>query len=302
LAAKLAQAIYDDVATPLFRARDRAAQVFRGLRITPTMTVDAMTGGLSFSFSAAAPAADIDATLERLFELPAELAGERKRHVAIVFDEFQEVTTLDPQLPRLMRAVFQTQPEVAHVYLGSKRALMERLFNDVNEPFWRSARQLELGPIPRAEFARFIESRFAVSGGSIDADAVQAILDTTGGHPYGTQELCYAVWEVVAGGAADTAAVDIALTRVLQSENAHFSLIWERAPRVQRLVLEALARDPSGSVTSTEYRNRHGLPTGSSVQRALDTLVDDELVTRVRRGDYRIAEPFLAQWIRANAV
>src|ERR671935_2781517 len=31
LAAKLAQAVYEQIATPLYRARDRAAQIFRGL-------------------------------------------------------------------------------------------------------------------------------------------------------------------------------------------------------------------------------------------------------------------------------
>src|SRR5947207_5985162 len=66
-------------------------------------------------------------------ELPAELAAERKRRVALVFDEFQQVIGLDPSLPALMRAVFQAQPDVAHVYLGSKRSLMQELFNRSEE-------------------------------------------------------------------------------------------------------------------------------------------------------------------------
>ena len=35
LAAKLAQALYEQVATPLDRVRERAAEIFRGLRIRP---------------------------------------------------------------------------------------------------------------------------------------------------------------------------------------------------------------------------------------------------------------------------
>ena len=38
LAEKLAKAIHESIATPLFRARERALSVFRGLRITPTVT------------------------------------------------------------------------------------------------------------------------------------------------------------------------------------------------------------------------------------------------------------------------
>jgi predicted Zn-dependent protease len=89
---------------------------------------------------------------------------------------------------------------------------------------------------------------------------------------------------------------------VLRSENAHFSLVWDQASRVQRLVLEALAREPAESITASEYRARYGLPTSSSVQTALEALVGDEVVAKIRRGQYRIAEPFLAEWILANAV
>src|SRR3954469_6578748 len=51
LAAKLAKAIHDEIASPLFKARDRL-QVFAGLRITPTVTVDPVDGSLGFSFTA----------------------------------------------------------------------------------------------------------------------------------------------------------------------------------------------------------------------------------------------------------
>lgn len=298
LAAKLAQAIYEDIATPLFRARERAAQVFRSLRITPVMTVDPTDGSLGFSFRAGHATEDVDATLEKLFQLPAELAAERRRRVCVVLDEFQEILDLDPNLPSLMRAVFQAQPEVAHVYLGSKRSMMERLFNDANEPFWRSAKQMELGVIRPAAFAPFIRERFESTRRRIDTETVDGVLAITHGHPYATQELCYALWEVTGPrGKAGPAQLAAALDRVLRSENAHFTLIWEQASRVQRVTLQALAAEPLVSATSEEFRRRHGLPGGSSVQRALDALIEDELVLREGPGAYRIAEPFLAEWI-----
>lgn len=303
LAALLSRAIYDDIASPIFRARERAAEIFRGLRIRPLITVDPGDGSIGFSFAAGHAREDVDATLERLFELPAELAAERDRRVALVFDEFQSVVELDPALPALMRAVFQTQPDVSHVYLGSKRSMMRRLFNDRNEPFWRSARQMELGLIPAAAFAPFIRERFASSGKAVDDAAIAAVLAVTDGHPYATQELCYALWEETTPG--DTAAaptVESALTRVLRSEHSHFTRVWETTSLTQRLVLQALAVEPADEITSMAYRARHGLPAASSVQKAFQALSNDELVVRLGPGKYRIAEPFLAQWIRANAV
>jgi uncharacterized protein len=298
LAGKLAQAVYEQVATPLYRARERATNIFRSLRIVPVMTVDPNDGSLGFSFSAGRTSQDVDATLEKLLQLPAELSAERGRRVALVFDEFQEILELDPNLPGLMRAVFQSQSDVAHVYLGSKRSMMERLFNDANEPFWRSAKHVELGVIAPAAFAPFIRERFEATGRSIDPAVVETVLETTRGHPYATQELCYALWEETAdGGTARHAELEAALVRVLHSENAHFTLIWDHASRVQRATLQALAKEPLASITGDEFRKRHGLPGSSSVQRALDALVEDELVVKERPGDYRIAEPFLTEWI-----
>ena len=298
LAAKLAQAIYEDIATPLLRARERAAQVFRGLRIVPVMTVDPTDGSLGFSFRAGHAKHDVDATLEKLFQLPAELSSERGRRCCVVFDEFQEILELDPHLPALMRAVFQSQPDVAHVYLGSKRAMMERLFNDENEPFWRSAKHMELGVIAPDEFAPFIDERFESTGRRIDPETCVAVLEVTHGHPYATQELCYALWEETPSrGKAGQRELDAALEHVLRSENAHFTLIWDQASRVQRATLQALAAEPLVSATGEEFRRRHGLPGGSSVQRAVDALVEEEIVRKEGRGAYRIAEPFLAEWI-----
>jgi len=294
-AEKLARTIHDDVASPLLRAKERL-RVFGDLKITPTITVDPQTGAPAFSFDIGQRREDFDATIERLLELPGELAAERKRAVLLVLDEFQEVVEIDPRLPKLMRAVFQRQPEVAHVYLGSKRHMMQRIFNDENEPFWRSAKQVELGVIEREPFGAYIKRQFERTDRYIAADAVDAILDSTGGHPYATQELCYFAWqETEVDERAEAEHVETALTKVLRSEHAHFSLLWERASSVQRLLLSELAREPGRPLTG-DYRRRHNLPAPSTVQRAVEALERDELVAR-DRGRVRIVEPFLAAWL-----
>jgi uncharacterized protein len=298
LAEKLARAIHEDIASRLFRAKERL-RIFQGLRVRPTVTVDPEDGSLSFSFDSAPRVEDIRATLERLLELPGQLAGERRRQVVLIFDEFQEVVEIDPSLPRLMRSVFQEQPEVAHLYLGSKRHMMERIFNDENEPFWRSAKQMELGLIERGPFSEYIKRQFARSRRRISAAATEAVLAATHGHPYATQELCYFLWQSTpAGAAASERDVAEAISAVLNSEHAHFSLVWESASAHQRLLLRALAAEP-GRPLAADYRRRHALPGASSVQRALGALEGAELIGR-SAGEAWIVEPFLAQWLRLN--
>src|SRR5262249_39457139 len=171
-------------------------------------------------------------------ELPARLAAERKRRVAIVLDEFQEIVDLDPHYPKLLRAVFQTQPDVSHVYLGSKRHLLDRIFNDENEPFWRSAKQVELGPIDAERFEPWIRTRLEATDRGIDDDALARVLELTDGHPYATQQLLYFLWEELPVGFSGSGAdVERALERVVDAETSYFSLVWDGATRNERLLL-----------------------------------------------------------------
>jgi uncharacterized protein len=301
-AAQLARAIHDDLASVMFKAKE-ALSVFSSLRITTTITFNPTESSYSFSFSTSrATEEDVDGTIERLLELPAQLAAEQRKRVVLYFDEFQEVTEIDAKLPALMRAIFQEQPDVAHVYAGSKRDMMSRLFNDENEPFYRSAKVMEIGPIPTDLFERFIRERFDATDRGIADAAVEGLLDVTNGHPYGTQEFAYALWEEVPMGfTASVADLAAALANVLRSENARFTLLWENLSRAQRSLLQALAVE-AGRVQSTSYRDRHGLPAASTLQRAAAALASAELIGKRQDGAHEIVEPFLAEWVVRYAV
>ena len=157
--------------------------------------------------------------------------------------------------------MFQAQPEVGHVYLGSKRHVLERIFNDKNEPFWRSA-MVEIGPITPAKFAPFLRERFVSTGkAGIDDAAVDQLLGATGGHPYATQELAYAAWGSNARRRLGRAGRGRALgaRQGARAKDNHFAQLWDEAPRSQRLTLLALADDPVSAVYSAIY-HRHHLP------------------------------------------
>jgi hypothetical protein len=303
LASALARSIYRDLTKDVaVKAKQQAKdhlKMFSGLRIAPVITVNPEDSSYSFSFTASHAEADIDATLERLLELPAQLAAEQNKRVVLYFDEFQEITDIDPKLPTLMRAVFQEQTEVAHVYAGSRRDMMQRLFNDRNEPFYKSAKVMEIGAISPDLFKRFVKERFDSTDRGIADVVLDELLSITAGHPYGTQELAYALWEEVPTGfTASATDLQAALGAVLRAENAHFTLLWEKSSRAQRLVLQALALEP-GRVQSAAYRNTFGLPAASTVQRAIEALTRDELVARRPDGAHEIVEPFLREWVVA---
>ncbi len=296
LAARLAREIADILG--ISGKAKEIARVFGSLRIRPIVTVED-DGSFGFSFAAGHSVADVDDTIERLLRMLGETAASRNRPVVLILDEFQEIVEIDPGLTKLMRSVFQEQPEVAHIYLGSKRHLMERIFNDQNEPFWRSAKRIELGPIPADEFKPFVREGFRENDRDITDEAVDRVLEITGGHPYATQQLCYFLWaETPEGGTADYERLERALSRLLVSEHTHFSDLWDRATGNQRILLSALAEEP-GRPQTRDYQTRHGLRGSSTTQKTINALIQQELVTK-HDGFVVISEPFLADWIRVE--
>lgn len=294
----LADAIYTGLVAPLERVWQRAVEIFQKLPVRPKITLNP-DGTPSFEFAGGERSRDVDRTIEELLALPGHIAKSRKRRVALVLDEFQEVVAIDPHLPALMRAVFQLQGEVAHVFLGSKRHLMRRVFTDENEPMYKLAKPLSLREIAAKDFAAFIRDRFAASGQQITEEAIKRVLAISDCHPHDTQELCYFAWSLAAteGAVVTPDLVDRALGRVIEAEDARCTELWGRLSPRQRLILTALAIGGGTAVYSEQYRRQHHLGAASSVQRSLARLIDDDLVESSPQGIYGVPDVFLRAWI-----
>ena len=161
-----------------------------------------------------------------------------------------------------MRAVFQTQPEVGHVYLGSKRHVLERIFNDKNEPFWRSAKQMELGPIAPAKFAPFIRKRF---------DATEKAITPRGARAPARHHRRASVRDAGARLLRCGSSCRPGTTRSRTTSTPRSSRCCApstttsrgsgtRRRAAQRLLMLALAEEPAHAVYSAGYRERHDLP------------------------------------------
>jgi uncharacterized protein len=297
---EVATALYRGVASPLERARARALDLFQMLPVQPRLTLG-KDGSPSLELSPLARAEDLDRTLQQLLELPERLAAERGRRAVVVLDEFQEIVALDAALPAVLRSIVQAQQHVAYVYLGSRQHLMSRVFTDRNEPLYRSARPLPLGPITPTEFTRFIRSRFESTNVWIEDGAIAHILGLTGGHPHDTQELCHFTWALgAATGSVVTAAhVDQALARVVEAEDAHYTTLWESLGRSQRPLVQAIAREPGSGLYSEGFRQRHRLGSAATVQKALKTLLDREVIEGSTTHGYHVPDVFFRAWMRA---
>jgi uncharacterized protein len=180
---QLAAALYAGLTPAVERAVHRAGELFQCLPLRPKITLN-QDGTPSFEFTAAPGTTNIDQTIDGLLELPQQVSSRRKRQAVLVLDEFQEIMTLDPELPARIRASFQFQADVAHVFLGSRQHLLRQVFTKSNSPLYNSAKVVSLGPIPRDAFSRFIAERCASTSMAITDQAIARLLDITDGHPH----------------------------------------------------------------------------------------------------------------------
>jgi hypothetical protein len=97
-----------------------------------------------------------------------------------------------------MRSAFQDSPDVSFVFLGSKRSLMDALFSDRRRPFYNFGRWTTLGRLAYDELGEFVERRFERADGRITPDAVDLLLDLTGGHPHRAQQIAFHAFDIAA--------------------------------------------------------------------------------------------------------
>jgi AAA+ ATPase superfamily predicted ATPase len=301
-ASQLAAALYSGLTPAVERAVHRAGELFQNLPLRPKITLN-QDGTPAFEFTAAPGSTDIDQTIDRLLELPQEVAKRRKHQAVIVLDEFQEIIALDSELPARMRATFQFQPDVAHVYLGSRQHLLRNVFTDSNSPLYNSAKVFPLGPIARDAFSRFIAERFAFTGVVITHEAIAHLLDITDGHPHDTQKLGYFTWALAdsQNAPASVDSVDQAYVTAITTDTARYTEVWDGLTTNQRRLLEAVGQArPAEEVLSEDFRRRHRLAAYATAERALESLVERGLVEREGRSRVFVPDVFLRQWLRTS--
>jgi hypothetical protein len=301
-ASQLAAALYAGLTPALERAVHRAGELFQNLPLRPKISLN-QNATQSFEFTAAPGTTDIDQTIDGLLELPQEIATRRKRQAVIVLDEFQEVVALDPDLPARMRATFQFQADVAHVYLGSRQHLLRKVFTDTNAALNNSAKVFPLGPIARDAFSSFIRERFASTGLAITDDAIAHLLDITAGHPHDTQKLGYFAWSLAesqhAPASVDT--VEQAYATAITTDTARYTEVWDGLTTNQRRLLEAIGQArPTDEVLSEDFRRRYRLGAYATAERALESLVERGFVEREGRSRVVVPDVFLHQWLRTS--
>ncbi len=267
VAARLAKAVYGFThgKPSLWKTALRTLLSFR-----PVLKPDP-SGGISLSVEpATAGRSGIDLLEETIGSL-CQFIEESKRLVQIALDEFQEIVTLKEALriEAVLRTHIQRQ-KASYFFIGSRRRVLLGIFNERQRPFFQSAINYPLGLLPSTDLAKFISWQFRENGKSCTEEMGLRLASSMGCHPY-------------------------------YSEKPVFEAILQGLSPHQRLLLKALALEPSTKILAGGYIQRHGLGSTGGVQHSTKQLEDLDLIER--RGDpeqWQLVDPVLAMWLKAT--
>ncbi|MBX6352579.1 MAG: ATP-binding protein [Thermoflavifilum sp.] len=224
------------------------------------------------------------------------LAARDGRRMVVLLDEFQEIDRLggEPLLKRL-RALFQEQSHTVYLFLGSQTTLMQTIFADRRQAFYRFAAMMVMPPIPENAWRDYVFKRFMENGMRLTETGFRLLYERTGGHPYCMMAVAYnaLVYANLQGLQHVTADVmDFAYEQALSQLQAIYDVQWQELHRFKHAdaVLMALV---NGTRPYTLPLSR------SQVAQGLEYLMRLSVIERGEgRGEYKLVEPMFGEWLK----
>jgi hypothetical protein len=237
--------------------------------------------------------------LERAVRVLDDLADERALRIAVVLDEFQQVTSLAERGAWILRDLLQTTHHLSWLCAGSRTALIRDLTSR-DGPFHRFFEPLNVREIHPDHLATWIESRLEGAGVTPQVGLGGRIIEAVGPRTQDCLQLARAVYTTgSASGTATAADVAAALRQSVLEDSDRFQTTWSDLAPSQQAVLRAVAAGVE-QLYSRGAALEFGLPTAGSINRAVRALVDRGYLTAGETT--RVDDPFFREWILLRAM
>ncbi|MDR3187941.1 MAG: ATP-binding protein [Prevotellaceae bacterium] len=217
----------------------------------------------------------------------------------VAIDELQQLQKYpEANAKALLRTFVQQCPQVRFIFSGSQRHVMSEMFTSAARPFFASASLMYLEAIDRHKYVEFAQKHFRNGGREITAETVGKIYDAFEGITWYIQKILNFLYGETERGECCTAeAVESAIDFIVASSSYAYSENMFLLPDKQSKLLIAIAKEKKVlAPTSSGFVRRHHLASASSVQAALNGLLEKELLTRSDNA-YSVYDKFLEKWL-----
>ena len=273
-------------------------------------TIKSLTGSLGYDPATGTPSFDVklgdihnpELTLQEIFNY----LEKADKPCIFAIDEFQQITNYpEKNVEALLRTYIQRMNNCLFIFAGSNRHILENMFNSTARPFYNSTEQFHLERIPKEIYTSFVIKQIINASRDVTPGAASLAYDLFEGHTYYVHHILHnAFANSNPQEAIDEEDIRNALDELLDARRRSFSNTMNKLNFRQKETLVAIAKEGKAKgVTSVAFVKKHALKSASSVQYAISTLLEDQLLTYEDEGrtkTYSVADRFLGYWIRKN--
>ena len=237
--------------------------------------------------------------VEDILRLPERIAAQKGCRLVVCVDEFQQIGEFPDSLTfqKKLRSVWQLQSHVSYCLYGSKKHLMENMFQRQDYPFYRFGDLFYLGKISESDWIEYIRGRFEITGKEISVELARRICEVTERYSSYVQQLAWFVW-LRCGNAATAEDVEFGIDRLLDACEPLFIQQTESLSAYQMNFLHLLADGIHSGFTRTSVLGSYRLGTAANITRIKKSLMEKELITISGPMAYEISDPILSLWLK----
>lgn len=235
--------------------------------------------------------------IEEILQLTERIAEKKNVHLIIYIDEFQQVAEFSDTttFQKKLRSVWQHQQQVTYCMFGSKRHLMEHIFNSKSMPFYKFGDMIFLKKIPASEWVPFICTKFHDSGKLISEELALKICGISDNLSSYVQHLSWIVW-YKSGDVVTEDDITNATDDLLEQNKVFFQREVEQLTELQMNFLHALADGVSTGLTTKEILKKYRLESSANVQVIKKALQKKDIID-IDGSQISFDDPLFKLWI-----
>ena len=239
-----------------------------------------------------------DYSPEEILDLPERIAKEQGIRIVVCIDEFQQIGEFADSLTvqKRLRGVWQHHQHVSYCFFGSKKHLMENIFQSRRMPFYQFGEMLHLKCIPTEYWVPFICSRFEKYGKKISEEYAARICHTVKNYSSYVQQLA---WNVMAETEIEVNEESFTegFNALLEQNSSLFIQQTEGLTTYQLNFIRLLCNGIHSGFNTQSVVELYSLGSKSNVDRIKKCLIDRELITIEKEGVF-LADCVFELWFK----
>ncbi|MBR5254722.1 MAG: ATP-binding protein [Bacteroidales bacterium] len=268
-------------------------------RITPKISISPdPTTDFSISLEMNPKSENIDDILQ----LPEKIAQKKNCKIVICIDEFQQIAEFSDSktFQKRLRTIWQLQKDVSYCLFGSKKHLMNELFEKKSYPFYKFGDAIYLQKIGTADWVEYICNRFEKTGKHISEELAERICKIVDNHSSYVQQLSWLVWVHTDETATENSFKE-AYQDLIDQNTPLFEKQTESLTTYQMNFLRAIVGGVESEFTKQEVLTEYQLGSSANVSIVKRALEKKELI-EIEKRKISIPDPILKEWLRREFV